>query len=121
MPHWAAAVQTELQILLPDSAGLISVESCQSSRDAMDLLKLRNSVGLILVPAGIEKECCHLLSKTAMLSRERPALIVAEDQHRGVLPVLLESGPCSVLMNVTNDRPIALWCEQVWQSEFHEF
>lgn len=113
---WAAPVQEELNLLLRASGPPVQVESCQTSRDAMDLLELRNTVGLILFPAGVEKECCHLLGRLPALSQEPPTLVVADDSQRSILPVFLEAGPTSLLMNVQSDRPIADWCQRVVQT-----
>ena len=94
----------------------VRFEACDSTRDAQLYLEMKNTVGLILFLNGVERESCSLLGKLFRLPSLLPVMLVAEDRHRAIVPVLLEAGAMGVLFNVRDDIPIAEWCCRILQT-----
>ncbi len=109
-PAIAAEVHQRLDKTHQQAGQTLVFERCSSARDAIFLSELRNSRGLVLFLKGLERECLGVLSRLARLPLKRPILVIAENVHRDLLPVLLEGGADTVLFNVRDDVPIADWC-----------
>ena len=70
---------------------------------------MRNTVALVLFLDGFERECMRLMGRMAQLPAPVPTLLVGGQQHRAIVPVLLESGASHVLFDVPDDIKIADW------------
>ena len=108
--RWAPAVETELRSSGGSALPQFSIDSCAVAREASQLLELKNSIGLVLFLDGIERDCLDLLGRVARSFREFPVLAVGLTPHRGLMPVLMESGVQSILFDPFDDVSIADWC-----------
>lgn len=114
--RWAPAIGLEVAECLKRSQNQgrrVRFESCRATRDVLLLGEAASTVGLILFIQGMERDCLGLLRRLPNLTNRPDVLVVCETQHTALIPVILESGVSSVLMDVKNDVPIAEWCHKV--------
>lgn len=112
--RWAGAIQAELMSSLATanvSTGQIAIETCTTVREVSDLCDAPNVAGLVLFFAGCEREVLGLLRTIGRRCPGLPLLVICEQQHHDLVPVILESGVSCVLVDINHDLPIARWCQ----------
>ena len=112
--RWASAIHREtVQQLRQRGDSLDCVpefQTCTTARDVLLCCEMRNTVGLILFADRTEKECLAALRGLLRRMQNLPVLLVGEDHHEELLPVMLEAGVQTALCNVKNDVPVGQWC-----------
>lgn len=111
--RWASAISAEANSSGDVDSVILTFESCTSTRDAVDFVGLKNTVGFILFLDGLERECLSFLGRLGRSHHHSQLLAVASDKHRDLLPVIMEAGVESVLFNVCDDIPVAGWARRV--------
>ncbi|MDG1895829.1 MAG: hypothetical protein P8J37_13060 [Fuerstiella sp.] len=114
--RWASAMSAQVTEKLHDSVGdapgigNIVFDSYPTTKDIASVARQINSVALVIFLDGLERECLTLLRRFVTAPRRPAILIIADECHQELMPVLLESGVDSLLFNVVNDIPVAEWC-----------
>ena len=115
--RWAPAVSAEVNAILERNSAFSGrkpvFESCETPREALLLCEARNTIGAVLFVSGMERECLSILGRMARWPTRPALLAVCTDEHRDLMPMLMESGIDAVLFNVTNDIAIAEWCSHL--------
>ena len=81
-----------------------------TTKDVANAAQQANTAALIIFLDGMERECLTLLLRFVQTPRRPAILVIADEHHQELMPVLLESGVNCVLFNVVNDIPVAEWC-----------
>lgn len=108
--RWAPAICRELASRWGDRAGSPAVVGCQNSKQLQTALASSTSRGLLLFFEGIEKHCLAILGRLIDAPTSTPIAAVLRGEHSDLIPVLLESGVTSIIMEPVNDLPMADWC-----------
>jgi hypothetical protein len=118
--RWSPAIHRETlqQTKNKDDAKacVVTFESCVTARDVLLCCEMRNTVALILFLDQLERECLTVLGGLMRRRQKVPILVVCEDHHEELIPVMLEAGVDTVLSNVHNDVRVSQWCVRVLQS-----
>lgn len=110
---WAPAIELEVasQLKASGQSGVVAnFDSTSTTREVLMLSEAANTAGLVLLISGMERECLGLLRRLPNLTNRPTVLVVGETKHTELIPVILESGVSSFLLDVKNDIPIAEWC-----------
>jgi hypothetical protein len=110
--RWPSAIAAQVMDRLQDRAdgGSIVFDSFTTTKDLASVAQQINTAALVIFLDGLERECLTLLRRLVLAPRRPAILIVADEHHQELMPVLLESGVDSLLFNVVNDIPVAEWC-----------
>jgi len=111
--RWAGAISAELTASMNRTAAAceqFAFETCTTVRQVSDLCDAPHVAGLILFFSGFEREVLGLLRTIWNRCPGIPILMICEQKHHDLIPVILESGVSSVLSDITSDLPIARWC-----------
>lgn len=111
--RWAPAIATELNTFAGPALSRTLFESCSTAREAGHFLSLKNTVGVVLLLDGMERDCLGLLGRMARTNCVLPVLAVGTERHKDLTSVLMESGVQCVLLNIRDDVPVANWCRRV--------
>lgn len=107
---WAPLVSLEIADRWGNRIGVPRVTGIGDSRQLLAGNSIRTAEGLILFCDQIEKECLSVLSRLMDLGSVCPVAAALKEHHRDLIPVLLESGVTSIIMEPTSDVPLADWC-----------
>ena len=110
--RWASAISAEANGHLDSDTAVLTFQSCESAREAADFWELRNTIGFVLFLEGMERECLGFLGRLGRSNYHREILVVATENHREILPVIMEAGVESILFDVSDDVPVAEWCRR---------
>ncbi len=114
--RWPSAIAAQVRGTLHDRAGgcpasgSIVFDSFTTTKNLASVAQQINTAALIIFLNGLERECLTLLRRFVQAPRRPAILIVSDEHHQELMPVLLESGVDCLLFNVVNDIPIAEWC-----------
>ncbi|MCP4782426.1 MAG: hypothetical protein GY903_05195 [Fuerstiella sp.] len=114
--RWPPAIAAQVMEQLRDrtggdqDGGSIVFDSFTTTKDLAPVAQQINTAALVIFLDGLERECLTLLRRFVLAPRRPAILIVADEHHQELMPVLLESGVDSLLFDVVNDIPIAEWC-----------
>lgn len=107
---WGPAICRELAARWKDRAGFPSVVGSQNPKQLQQNLKSSTPEGLLLFFEGIEKHCLAIIGRLMDDPKDLPIAAILNREHRDLIPVLLESGVTTVMMEPINDIPMADWC-----------
>ena len=120
--RWSSAIAAQVKCRLSETDGRNSCnpvfESCRTARETLLLSEARNTIGVVLLIAGIERECLNLLAKIARWPKRPSLLAFCSSEHEILLPMLLESGLDATMFDVEDDILIADWCVRVLSRHF---
>ena len=114
--RWSSAIAAQVIDKLRDRAGVrpdsgsIVFDSFTTTKDLASVAQQNNTAALVVFLNGVERECLTLLRRFVHAPRRPAILIIADEHHQELMPVLLESGVDCMLFNAVNDIPIAEWC-----------
>lgn len=120
--RWASAIAAQVKCRLSQADVRNSsnpvFESCSTARETLLLSETRNTIGVVLLITGIERECLNLLAKIARWPKRPSLLAICSSEHEILLPMLLESGLDATMFDVEDDILIADWCVRVLSRHF---
>jgi len=114
--RWSSAVAAQVRHKLHDAGsralemGTFVFDTCATTKELASIAQQVNTAGLVIFLDGLERECLTFLRRFLQAPRRPAILIVADERHQELMPVLLEADVDSLLFNVVNDVPIAEWC-----------
>ena len=114
--RWPSAIAAQVMDTMRHSAGgcqdsgSIVFDSFTTTKDIASVAQQINTAAVVVFLNGLERECLTLLRRFVQAPRRPAILIVADEHHQELMPVLLESGVDCLLFNAVNDIPIAEWC-----------
>ena len=127
-PWWAPSVQAELARTnmgkVPacrgqavSAVGVTTEYRCQSvssTERIHDQIRTGSVAGIILFAEHRMRDCLLLLGRLGRLCRPHPpVLLVIPMNAVSLLPLLMESGAGSVLLQSVTDTQVAKWCRRV--------
>jgi hypothetical protein len=114
--RWSSAIAAQVSEKLQDirsgsqEFGKIVFDSYPTTKGLAPVAQQVNTAALVIFLDGLERECLTLLRRFLTAPRRPATLIIADERHQELMPVLLESDVDTLLFNVVNDVPIAEWC-----------
>jgi len=130
-PWWAPSVQAELArpntppiqarfSSTPSETCNVTDYRCHSlttTRAIHDQVRTEQVTGIVLIADKQMRDCLLFLGRLNRLCRPHPTVLLVIPQNaRSLMPMLMESGAASVMVQTVTDIQIADWCRRTAES-----